>query len=61
MDHPTYLELFHETVIKVLPEVAIRQGRGDHDSAADLVTALRTKLDDLWAQRVVTAQQGMKP
>jgi hypothetical protein len=61
MDHPTYLELHHELVTKVLPEVALRQSRGDHRSATDLVTALRAKLDALWAERVATAVQTVAP
>lgn len=61
MDHPTYLEQFNDIVTKVLPEVALMQGRGDHESATQLVTQLRAKLDDMWSQRVADAERGVAP
>lgn len=61
MTHAEYLEAFHELTNTVLPEIALRQGRGDHDQATDLLTQLRAKQSDLWSQRVVTAQEGVNP
>lgn len=61
MDQATYLERVEALATKVLPDVALMQSRGDHTSATQLVTALRTELDSLWAQRVATAQQTVAP
>lgn len=61
MDHPSYLEQHREIVTPVLPEVSIRQGRGDHEGAADLVTQLRAKLDSLWAERMAEASREVRP
>lgn len=61
MTHDQYLEAHHELTTKVLPEIAMRNGREDYTSSAELLTQLRAKLDSLWTEYVASVAPGVRP
>lgn len=61
MTHEEYLEAHHETANGVLAVVAQKQGTGDHEAATELVTRLRTRLDELWEERRASAEREVAP
>jgi hypothetical protein len=58
-EHGPYLEAFHELTYKVLERIDILMAKGDHESAKQLVTALRARQDAMWTERVKAAQRGV--
>lgn len=61
MTREDYLDQFHELTNKILPEIAIRHGRGDHEEAADLLTRLRAKQSDMWTSYMEQANAAVAP
>lgn len=61
MTNTEYLEAYHALVDKILPEIAIRLGRGDSADAADLLTKLQAKLSDMWTAYMAQASAVVKP
>lgn len=61
MTHDQYLEQHHELSNAALAEIALMQGRGEHEDAATAVTTLRALTDALWEQRRATAEREVAP
>lgn len=61
MTNTDYLEQYATLTNKYLPEVALMLGRGDADSATNLVTLLQTKLSDLWTSYMAQASAAVAP
>jgi hypothetical protein len=57
--HGDYLEHAHESVVRSLATIHMRQARGDHAAATELVAKLRRHLDSLWDQRREVAVRGV--
>jgi hypothetical protein len=61
MSNADYLERYHELTTKILSEIAIRNGRGDFEDSALLLTQLMAKQDSLWTQYMTSASAGVNP
>lgn len=61
MTNEEYLESYHELTMKVLPEIAIRLGRGDNADATDLLTQLQAKQSDMWTNYMEQANSAVNP
>lgn len=59
--HGDYLEAMHEVTLPNLARIHLLMGKGETETAAQLVGALRAHLDDLWTHRMQAAQQGVNP
>lgn len=57
MTQGQYLDRHHDLANAGLAEIALMQGRGEHDDASTAVSNLRTMLDALWDERRATAER----
>jgi hypothetical protein len=61
MTREVFLDQYYELTNKVLPEIAIRLGRGDYQEGADLLTQLQAKTSDMWTSYSAQASAAVAP
>lgn len=61
MTNEDYLEAYHELTTKILPEIAIRLGRGDTQDGIDLLAQLQSTQSDMWTSYMDQASAAVNP